>query len=75
MDVARFDRQLKRRASKTIMIGDTVHDLEMALAASTRAVAVSYGAHQVSELQACNPEAVFEDTPSLADWLISQVHA
>lgn len=61
--------------SKTIMIGDTVHDLEMALAASTRAVAVSYGAHQVSELQACNPEAVFEDTPSLADWLISQVHA
>ncbi|NDB11516.1 MAG: HAD family hydrolase, partial [Betaproteobacteria bacterium] len=57
------------------MVGDTTHDLDMAAAAGTRAVAVSYGAHSAEDLARCHPEAIFTDTPSLAQWLDSQVAA
>ena len=60
---------------RTVMIGDTTHDLEMAAAARTRAVAVSYGAHRQSDLETCRPEALFADTPALARWLIAQAQA
>lgn len=37
-------------ASKTLMIGDTSHDLELAANAGTSALAVSYGAHPLETL-------------------------
>lgn len=61
--------------SQTLMVGDTTHDLDMAAAAGTRAVAVSYGAHSAEDLARCHPEAIFTNTPSLAQWLDSQVAA
>jgi phosphoglycolate phosphatase len=59
--------------SRAMMIGDTSHDLEMAAAAGTRAVAVSYGAHSAEDLALAQPEAIFADTPTLAQWLNTQV--
>jgi phosphoglycolate phosphatase len=61
------------QASRAVMIGDTTHDLEMAAAAGTRAVAVSYGAHSAEDLALAQPEAIFADTPTLALWLDAQV--
>ncbi len=42
----------------TVMIGDTVYDLEMARAAGVAAVGVDWGYHEKADLQACQPEAL-----------------
>ena len=34
---------------RTLMIGDTTHDLQLALNAGTHSVAVSYGAHEPAD--------------------------
>ena len=38
-------------AADTVMIGDTTFDIEMAVNAGARAVGVSWGVHEVEELQ------------------------
>jgi phosphoglycolate phosphatase len=42
----------------TVMIGDTVYDIEMALAAGVRAIGVAWGYHAPEELLAAGAEAV-----------------
>jgi phosphoglycolate phosphatase len=54
---------------KTLMIGDTSHDLEMARNAGVQAVAVSYGAHDESTLQEYEPLCVAKSFLELASWL------
>ena len=54
---------------RTLMIGDTSHDLEMAKAASVDALAVTYGAHPEHGLRACGPLGCFADVASLRAWL------
>ncbi len=55
--------------ARTLMIGDTSHDLEMARAAGVDALAVSYGAHPEEGLRACGPLGCFPDVASLREWL------
>jgi phosphoglycolate phosphatase len=54
---------------RTLMVGDTSHDLQMAANAGVAAVAVSYGAHEGSRLAALDPLALVHSTPELARWL------
>jgi phosphoglycolate phosphatase len=54
---------------RTLMVGDTTHDLQLAINAGTPALAVSFGAHPVAELEALRPLAVLHDVPSLHAWL------
>lgn len=57
-------------AGRTLMVGDTTHDLQMAAAAGTPALAVSYGAHPADTL-AKEPALALLDSPtSLAEWLL-----
>lgn len=56
-------------ASRTLMIGDTSHDLQMAINAGVASVGVAYGAHSVTSLQACQPLHIAEDFKGLAAWL------
>jgi phosphoglycolate phosphatase len=56
-------------AGRTLMIGDTTHDLELAANAGTLAVGVSYGAHSKGELVAARPLAVADSVAQLRDWL------
>jgi phosphoglycolate phosphatase len=51
------------------MIGDTVHDLQMAAHAGVPAVAVSYGAHAKADLDALAPLACLESIEELSLWL------
>jgi phosphoglycolate phosphatase len=51
------------------MIGDTVHDLQMAEHAGVPAVAVSYGAHGKSDLEARAPIACVDSVDELTRWL------
>jgi phosphoglycolate phosphatase len=61
--------QLEIDPGRTLMIGDTSHDLNMAAAAGVAAVAVSYGAHAGGALAALGPLALVHSTAELAAWL------
>jgi len=55
--------------AKTLMIGDTVHDLKMAAHAGIPAVGVSHGAHPKRDLAALEPLACVENIEELTQWL------
>lgn len=55
--------------ARTLMIGDTTHDLGMANAAGVAALAVSYGAHLKDDLLACHPLACVDRCEELWRWL------
>lgn len=55
---------------RTLMIGDTTHDLQMAKNARTAGVAVSFGAHPVAALEAEAPLACVHAPRELARWLL-----
>ncbi|MFT3849941.1 MAG: HAD-IA family hydrolase [Propionivibrio sp.] len=59
--------------ARTLMIGDTTHDLQMASNAGVSALAVDYGAHPAEALDAMNPLARLQSVKELADWL--RMHA
>ena len=61
--------ELGSEAVDTLMIGDTVHDLQMAAHAGVQAVAVSHGAHPRGDLVALSPLACLENIDELARWL------
>lgn len=61
--------ELAADPARTLMIGDTSHDLQMAAAAGVAAVAVSYGAHRGDALRTLDPLAVLPSTAELAAWL------
>ncbi|WP_296490034.1 HAD-IA family hydrolase [Rhodoferax sp.] len=54
---------------RTLMIGDTTHDLQMALNAGCASVGVSYGAHEPEAFVALKPLLVAHDVVQLRDWL------
>ena len=54
---------------RTLMIGDTSHDLQMAQAAGVDAIAVTYGAHPEEGLRACAPLHCVSSIPELKAWL------
>jgi Predicted phosphatases len=53
----------------TVMIGDTVYDIEMARSAGTRAIGVAWGYHAPHELLAAGAEAVAETPAHLGEML------
>ncbi len=54
---------------RTLMIGDTTHDLQLALNAGCASVGVSYGAHEPAGMEALQPLYVAHSVQALADWL------
>jgi phosphoglycolate phosphatase len=56
---------------RTLMIGDTTHDLQLAANAGTACVAVSYGAHEPDSFADHGPLAVLHSTRELHDWLLA----
>ena len=59
------------RAERTLMIGDTTHDLQLAANAGTHSVAVSFGAHDPSAFEAFKPLHVAHSTRDLHHWLLA----
>lgn len=56
---------------RTLMVGDTTHDLQMALNAGCASVGVSYGAHEPQAFHALQPRAVVHSVDELQRWLLS----
>ena len=55
---------------RTLMIGDTSYDLQMAKNASVSSLAVTYGAQSREKLLDYNSLNVFDDFSSLSTWLL-----
>jgi phosphoglycolate phosphatase len=56
---------------RTLMIGDTTHDLQMAINAGCPSVAVSYGAHEPEAFHVLRPHFVAHSVRELHDWLLA----
>jgi phosphoglycolate phosphatase len=56
---------------RTLMIGDTTHDLQMALNAGCASVGVSYGAHEPEAFRGLHPLHVAHSLSDLHNWLSS----
>ena len=56
---------------RTLMIGDTSYDLQMASNAGVQAVAVSFGAQSQDKLMGYNRIAMFHQFDDLSAWLLS----
>jgi phosphoglycolate phosphatase len=61
--------ELGATRQRTLMIGDTSHDLQMALNAGVASLAVSYGAHLGADLQAYTPLACVNSVEEMETWL------
>ena len=57
--------------ARTLMIGDTTHDLQLAANAGAAAVAVSFGAHEREAFDEHAPRHVAHTTRELHDWLLA----
>ena len=57
--------------ARLLMIGDTTHDLQMAVNAGCASVGVSYGAHEPDAFHALKPLAVVHSVRELHDWLLN----
>lgn len=57
-------------SEKTLMIGDTEYDLEMANAARVASLAVDYGVHERDRLLDCNPLGCLMSIQELPEWLM-----
>jgi phosphoglycolate phosphatase len=62
-------RQFGVDPDRTLMIGDTTHDLQLAANAGAPGVAVAYGAHAPSEFATHSPLMVAASVAELAAWL------
>ena len=62
-------RTLNTAPETTLMIGDTTHDLQMAVNAGVSGIAVTYGAHPRDQLLALQPLACIDRPQDLWQWL------
>lgn len=62
-------RELGVEPERTLMIGDTTHDLQLALNAGCASVAVSYGAHEPDSFASFSTRFLAHSTAELSQWL------
>ena len=62
-------REFGAEPERTLMIGDTTHDLQMARNAGVASVGVSYGAHEPHDFGALGPRYIAHSVAGLNRWL------
>lgn len=62
-------RELGQDMRRTVMIGDTTHDLNMARNAGADSIGVTYGAHDLQTLSELAPVHMADSVASLHTWL------
>ena len=63
-------REFDVAPERTLMIGDTTHDLQMALNAGCASVGVSYGAHAPAAFDVLQPRFIAHSVSAVHDWLL-----
>jgi phosphoglycolate phosphatase len=64
-------REFGTEPGRTLMVGDTTHDLEMARNAGCPSVGVSYGAHEPATFHVHQPLHVAHSVADLREWLLA----
>ena len=62
-------REFGVEPERTLMIGDTTHDLQLAVNAGAACVGVSYGAHEPASFGEFKPLHIAHSVTDLSDWL------
>ena len=60
--------ELGLSADRVLMVGDTTHDLQMALNAGVDAIGITHGAHPEEQLRGLSPLALVGDFTELREW-------
>ncbi len=63
--------ELVATPERTLMIGDSSYDLQMAKNAGVQSLAVTFGAQSADKLLAYNPKGIFNEFSELSDWLLN----
>ena len=61
--------ELDIKVERALMVGDTTHDLQMAINAGMPSLAMSHGAHPPEQLLELKPLALLHDFAGLREWL------
>lgn len=56
---------------RTLMIGDSTYDLQMAQNAGVQSLAVTFGAHSSEKLLKYHPKGIFNQFSELSEWLLN----
>ncbi|MCW5636948.1 MAG: HAD-IA family hydrolase [Rubrivivax sp.] len=64
-------REFGTEPARTLMVGDTTHDLQMARNAGVPCVGVGFGAHDHAAFAEFEPLVVAQDTRELHEWLVA----
>lgn len=60
--------ELGMEPERVLMVGDTTHDLQMAINAGVDAVGMTQGAHPAEQLRELQPLALLDDFAGLREW-------
>ncbi len=60
--------ELDAEPGRVLMVGDTTHDLQMAINAGVDALGMTHGAHPAEQLQQLQPRALLGDFAELRAW-------
>jgi phosphoglycolate phosphatase len=61
--------ELEVSAARALMVGDTTHDLQMAINAGVPSLGMTHGAHPEEQLLELKPLALLDDFSALREWL------
>ena len=65
--------ELSVSPQRTLMVGDTAFDMDMAARAGVDSVAVSYGVHELDQLTEHGPRYVADTADELIGWIQAQI--
>lgn len=63
--------QMVTLPERTLMVGDTSFDMQMAQNANVKSLAVTYGAHALEKLLPFSPLAHFDNFAKVNDWILT----
>jgi phosphoglycolate phosphatase len=61
--------ELEVEAPRALMVGDTTHDLQMAVNAGVESLGMTHGAHPEHQLRELKPLALLDDFEALREWI------
>ncbi len=65
--------QLNLEPERVLMVGDTTHDILMAVNAGVDSMAVTYGAHDIPTLESAEPTVMVTSVPEMQSWLLDRL--
>lgn len=65
--------ELALEPEQVLMVGDTTHDIQMAVNAGVDSMAVTYGAHDIPTLESAAPTVIVSSVPEMQSWMLGRL--